>query len=540
MTTADVALPRQQTKVQRRTEGSSPWLALLPLALIPVFGNSPEGLQRLLLVVQWLFFVMGVRQPVWILAAVMVSEMTILNYIYEFGSFQISNRLVLTLASIPVVLPHVLRRPDLGPKAMSMVLAALGFFLIATFANLIASDADYVLKFSRFLITGLIVLVLAPAVVNSRDDARDLSLAVLVIGSASVLVALLQHYSQFTDAPLYEAVPHAGTAGDTFVSWGGRVLGLTENPIYITTSLLFFAMFLLGVVLLGNLEPRVRLLFTVVLLATVAALFFSYTRSWVYSAAFGLIAMALIYRGRYSREFVLLIIVVGGGFFYYSDAQSNRYTADASRDSSAATRPVLWEAALDIALDNPILGVGHDKFLELSPAYASKIDRSLLERQGAGSALGRYQPHNDYLNVWLSWGTGALVLYLWLFVLTIKNYVEAFFRTDEPLLKGLALGGLGAVLAFGVNSFFHNLFDSTLIIWLLAGLSLALTKLVMTDPSLGLTKAAIAGPPAPRRREVHKLPRRVKTEVTQENAAKQALERIAAALNITWKGRRDA
>jgi hypothetical protein len=39
---------------------------------------------------------------------------------------------------------------------------------------------------------------------------------------------------------------------------------------------------------------------------------------------------------------------------------------------------------------------------------------------------------------------------------------------------------------------------------------------------------------------VHKLPRRVKTEVTQENAAKQALERIAAALNITWKGRRDA
>jgi putative inorganic carbon (HCO3(-)) transporter len=340
-----------------------------------------------------------------------------------------------------------------------------------------------VLKFSRFLITGLIALVMAPAVVNSRDDVRDLSLVVLVVGTVSVLVAILQHYSQFTDAPIYEAVPHAATGPYDFETWGGRALGLTENPIYITTSLLFVAMFLLGVVLLGDLEPRVRLLFTAILMAIVAALFFSYTRSWVYSAALGLLAMALIYRGRYSREFVLLMILVGGGFFYWSDAQSNRYTLSTSDDPSAATRPVLWETGLNIALDNPILGVGHNKFKVLSPWYAVEIDRSLLERQNAVSAIGQYEPHNDYLNIWLSFGTGALALYLWLFVLTIKNYVETFFRTSEPLLKGLALGGVGAVLAFGANSFFHNLFDSTLMIWLLAGLSLALSKVVLAESS---------------------------------------------------------
>jgi putative inorganic carbon (HCO3(-)) transporter len=480
MTTADMALSRPQSRAR---EGSFPWLALLPLALIPVFGTSPEGLQRLLLLVQWSFFVMGVRRPVFLLAALIVSEMTIVNYLVEFGGLAISNRLILTLASIPVVLPHVLRRPDLGPRARSMVLVALGFFLIATFANLVASDFTYVLKFSRFLITGLIALVLAPAVVNSRDDVRDLSLVVLVVGTVSVLVAILQHYSQFTAAPLYEAVPHAATGPYNFETWGGRALGLTENPIYITTSLLFMAMFLLGVVLLGNLEPRVRLLFTTILMATVAALFFSYTRSWVYSAALGLLVMGLIYRGRYSREFVLLMILVGGAFFYWSDAQNNRYTLNTGDDPSAATRPVLWETGLNIALDNPILGVGHNKFRALSPEYAAKLDRSLLERQDAVSAVGQYEPHNDYLNIWLSFGTGALVLYLWLFVLTIKNYVEAFSRTSEPLLKGLALGGLGAVLAFAVNSFFHNLFDSTLMVWLLAGLSLALSKVVLADSS---------------------------------------------------------
>ena len=488
MSTADAALSRPQTKGQAKArakaqEGGFPWLALLPLALIPLFGTSPEGLQRILLTVQFVFFFMGVRRPVWILAALMVSELTIANYMYEFGSFRISNRLILTMASIPVVLPHVVQRPDLGPRTRSMLLAALGFFLVATFANFIAADAGYVFKFSRFLITGLIALVLVPAVVYSRDDLRDLSLVVLIISTVSVSVAVLQHYSQFTDAPLYQAVPHAGLEGDNFESWGGRSLGLAENPIYITNTLLFFAMFLLGVVLLGNLEPRLRFVFTAILMVTVAALFFSYTRSWVYSAGVGLLSMVLVYRGRYSRELWLLVILAGGAFFYYSDHQSNRYTQSASSDSSAATRPVLWEAGLNIALDNPILGVGHNRFLELSPEYASKIDPSLLERQGAGSALGRYQPHNDYLNVWLSFGTGALVLYLALFVLSIKNYLEVFFKTSEPLLKGLALGGLGALLAFGVNSGFHNLFDSTLTVWLLAGFSLALTKLVMADPS---------------------------------------------------------
>jgi hypothetical protein len=484
MSTADIALSTEQAKAQTKAqEGGFPWLALLPLAFIPVFGTSAEGLQHLLLLVQGIFLFLGVRRPVWILAALMVSELTIANYMYEFGSFRISNRLILTMASIPLVLPHVLQRPDLGPRTRSMVLVALGFLLVTTLANLVAADAGYVFKFARYLITGLIALVLAPAVVYSRDDVRDLSLAVLVVSTVSAFVAVLQHYSQFTDAPLYQAVPHPGLGPDTFETWGGRSLGLAESPIYITNALLFFAVFLLAVVLLGNLEPRVRLLFTAILLMTAAALFFSYTRSWVYSAAAALLVMVLVYRGRYSREFFLLLILAGGALLYYSDAQSNRYTQTASSDPSAASRPVLWEAGLNIALDNPILGVGHNKFLELSPEYASRIDRSLLERQDAGNVLGHFQPHNDYLNVWLSFGTGALVLYLALFVLSAKNYLEVFFRTTEPLLKGLALGGLGALLAFGVNSAFHNLFDSTLTVWLLAGFSLALTKLVMAEPS---------------------------------------------------------
>jgi O-antigen ligase len=470
--------------VARRAERARfPWIALLPLALIPFFGQTPEGLDRILLAVEGTFFVLGVRRPIWILAALLVSELTVANYIWEFGDFRISNRLVLTLAAVPVVLPHVIQRPDLGPRAKSMLLVALAFVAVTTFANAVASDGTYVLKFARFLMTGVILLALVPAVVRSSNDLRDLAMPLLVVSAVSALVAILQHYSQFGSAPLYETIPHVGAEGESFESWGGRALGLTENPIYATNALLLSFTLTLGVVLLAKIDPRVRSFLVVILLMTAAGLFFTYTRSWAYSAGAALLAMGLLYKGRYGREFWLLVILGAGLFLYWSDMQGNRYTLTSSNDSSAAARSVLWDVGLQMALDHPFLGVGHDKFLELSPEYAPRVNKETLERQGAGSALGKYTPHNDYLNVWLSFGTGALIVYLALFILACQNYIDAYFASQDDLVKGLSLGGLGALLAFGVNAFFHNLFDSTLTIWLLAGLSLAIAKVVSAEAS---------------------------------------------------------
>jgi hypothetical protein len=91
------------------------------------------------------------------------------------------------------------------------------------------------------------------------------------------------------------------------------------------------------------------------------------------------------------------------------------------------------------------------------------------------------------------------------------------------------------VLAFGANSFFHNLFDSTLTIWLMAGLSLAFTKIVIAESS---AVTAVVAPS--RNRGVYERPRHPATGVVQGNAAKRALERIAHALDIVWKKRQHA
>jgi O-antigen ligase len=187
--------------------------------------------------------------------------------------------------------------------------------------------------------------------------------------------------------------------------------------------------------------------------------------------------MALLYSGKYNKEFLLIIIVVGGGLWYWSDMKTNRYTLDAENDDSASARPVLWSIGLNIAYDHPWLGVGHDAFLKLSPEYAGSVSKDLLERENAGDVVGKYTVHNDFINVWLSWGFITLLLYILFAIATGKNFYDSFVRAHDPLLRGIALGGLAALVGYHANAQFHNLLDSTLTVWILAGLSLALLKL---------------------------------------------------------------
>jgi O-antigen ligase len=479
---ATVARPAAKAIAEAPSKGF-PWIAVLPLALIPVLGASASGMDRLLLVMEGIFLFLGARRGVWVLGAIIVSEFTIGNYMYLFGeSFSISSRLVIVMASIPIVAPHIIRRPDLGPAARGMMVMALAFVALTTLANTVYADSGYVFQFFRYIATGVTVLALIPALVTSRDDLRELGMVALTVAVVSATVAILQHY-HYKGAPIYEAVPHTGTGPtSSFLSWEGRSLGLSESPVYLANVLMVMLFLVMGVLISANMTTKSRRVLGVVLVLFALGLYVTYTRSWSYSAALALLPIVLIYRGRYRREFWLLAIMAAAAFLYYSDYQGSRYTLGPGSEDSAAARPVLWSAGLNIAMDHPFLGVGHDSFLQLSPEYASG-DAASTSSEGEVSVLGVYTPHNDFLNIWLSFGAVALFFYLAIIVLSVKNFVEAYFQTSDSFLKGVALGGIGAVVAFETNSFFHNYFDSTLTLWLLAGLSLAVVKLVHLKPA---------------------------------------------------------
>ena len=235
-------------------------------------------------------------------------------------------------------------------------------------------------------------------------------------------------------------------------------------------------LFALGVVLLAPISPQTKRLVMLLILLMAAASYLTFTRSWVLSAGVALAVLATFYRGKYWREFLVAVVVGASAFWYVSGVQESRYSQTIADDSSAAARPVLWELSLNIATDNPWFGIGYDQFREVSPEYTATVSQTALERQNAAEVIGRENPHNDALNVWVSWGFFALMIYVALGVVVGLNFIYVYRNAADQVIRGLAMGGLAAIIAYETNSMFHNFIENSLVFWIIAGFSLVLPK----------------------------------------------------------------
>lgn len=443
---------------------SLPWLPLLPLFAIPFVGTSPESLDRIIIAMQLTFLLMAVRNPVWMLPAVALSELTIRNY----------------FLTVPVALvigvSHLVHSTDLGPKARPLLTTAALLTAVSAVATLVA-DASAVVNLLQSVLPDLAVLVLIPLAIRSREDLLQAGIVVLAIAGTSAAIAIAQQGGD----PRFLAVPHHTALSVDMMDWGDRALGLDLNPILLTDHLMLLLFPAVGLLLTGRVSRRAAMTLLLLIAVMAAALFLTQTRSWILAAVAAMAGMAFVLRGRMGRELIVVVLIAGVGFWYWANQTGSRYGLGPENDASAAARPVLWNAALAMAVDHPVLGVGYDKFQELSPEYANIVDPALLERQDAGSILGREDPHNDFLNVWASYGTGALVLYLLFLAFTAGNFLSVARDAPDPVLRGIALGCFGALVAFGVNSFFHNLLTSALTLWILAGVSIALVKVALLE-----------------------------------------------------------
>ncbi len=198
----------------------------------------------------------------------------------------------------------------------------------------------------------------------------------------------------------------------------------------------------------------------------------------------GMGALVLFLKTRIRGEFILVTLLLMVGFASASGIIDGRYLSGRGQtvqEASSVSRMILWQAGIAIATDNPILGIGGNQFRNVSPNYADNVDPELIAWEEATyysySTLGNEQPHNDFLRIWISYGTLALAAYLWLFVAVLGNFLDSYRRAKKRFIKGLSLGLAAALVAYGANAFYHNLADTLPLLWILAGFSLVTTKL---------------------------------------------------------------
>jgi putative inorganic carbon (HCO3(-)) transporter len=451
---------------------------LIIMAIVAIWAFSPiSPVTVALLAVAALFF-FGLKRPVWAVAALLVSQFTVTSYMLGIPlGFSISLRLLLLiLTGLVLWRSFAQRQIELGPKARLLLIPALVLLSVSVVANMVNSGFDFAFRDFRNTAVGLMIIIFLPAVTRNLKELKILCGVVFIFVTASAIIGLLQHY-QFMGMDGATIIPN-------FLKGESRVPGMAETELEFAYILSTAVLALLGIYLVRGVNSGTKRLLVFSMLLMAPALYFTYTRSALLALVLGLVALALFLKTRMKGEYIMAALLLAVAFIEVTGIMGGQYLggrAEGVQEESTVARQILWQAGVAIAMDNPILGIGGDQYKNVSPRYASSVDSSLLSWEKSQywgyTTLGNEEIHNDFLKVWVSYGTLALVAYLWLFVVILRNFLDSYHMSKRRFIKGLSIGLAAALVAYGVNAFYHNLMTTMPLFWILAGFSLTTAKL---------------------------------------------------------------
>ena len=419
-------------------------------------------------------FLFGLKKPVLAMAAFLVSLLTLNNYILAapFG-IEISLRVLLVLLIAVIVWKtYGLRGLELGPYAKRVIVVALILVAITVIANLINTGWDWTFKDLRQTGTGLLLIVLIPAVTRDLRDLKTLCGLALLFMAASAAVAVMQHFNIL------------GMSDRTLVSGytniDNRMPGMAQDPLDLAFVLAPVVPAALFVYLNKGTRANIRWLILAAVILMVLGMYFTYTRSAVIAAALGVVTLFLFLPKHLRFKVLLAVVVVALLVFLVSQAHQTRLVS--SEDVSAQSRIVLRQAGYDIMRDHPIWGIGAYKFPEVSVQYASRLDPNVM--QILGKDLGLLQPHNDFVYVGACYGIPALIAYVFILGIVFLTLLHSYRTARRRFIKGLSAGLIGALVAYLVNAYYHNCLISMPFFWVLNGFSLAVAKLAMAEKKM--------------------------------------------------------
>jgi len=137
---------------------------------------------------------------------------------------------------------------------------------------------------------------------------------------------------------------------------------------------------------------------------------------------------------------------------------------DPTQGTSLA-RIQLWQAALELIRQSPLLGIGLDNFLYRYPVLMPS-DRPFEPNLS--------HPHNLVLHFWLGLGLLGLAALLWLLAIFVRLAREQVQRGADERLgsrldRALVVGALGSMTDFVVHGLVDNSYflpDMAIIFWL--------------------------------------------------------------------------
>ncbi|TAK34996.1 MAG: tetratricopeptide repeat protein [Chloroflexota bacterium] len=297
---------------------------------------------------------------------------------------------------------------------------------------------------------------------------------------------------------------------DTAKYFDGRPASFLGNPDFLGAYLTLATPIALGL-FLASARRSARIVWAIVFVVLVAALALSFTRAAWLGFLAGLPIFLIEWRILAKRVFWLLAIVVALALslallgvlplFPRAETVATQHTAPAAEPSrarsileraastrdissgTAAVRLQIWESALPLVAENPILGTGPNTFRAV-------IDKHIIPAYAAGEGRDHDpdRAHNNYLQLAVTTGLLGLIAYLVVlgaFGLMMWRWLR---REARPRARMLGVAILSAWFGYlAQDFFFFGVIGTASQWWLLMGLAVALSATASQRPRFALT-----------------------------------------------------
>ena len=418
---------------------------------------------------------------------------------YEFGLAEITLLVCLGVALLQLLYHQInwqywLSWRDLRAYVGPFILPILVFLIAALVATAFALNRHTALRsFREVVVEPIIYVLLVIICLRSRQDLMRLLVAVLATGS---IIALLG-YAQLLFFAHYLKPDASGGVRISAVYSGANDIGVLFDYILpIALALLLIGTWR-GPAFLRSWGVRIGV--TVLCLLLLFTLYLS--QSGGGEAA---IAVAFLFIGAFvlrSRKALLLFAAVlvlaaaGVALVFHRQIIDLIFAhhSNAKGISTVMRRIYLWESALHMIRDHPILGIGPDNWLCYysrnnlctlpAPHYWILQDPVTHAATGMRDEPNLAQPHNDILNIWLYMGLFGLLAFLALIALFFWTFVRVLSRLrfapveDQNYLRWITVGVGAAMLAALVQAMVDSVFlgqDTSFLFWMLISTMLLL------------------------------------------------------------------
>ena len=254
---------------------------------------------------------------------------------------------------------------------------------------------------------------------------------------------------------------------------GARVGGIFEAPntlagFFVYTMFLFLGFFLVYF-------PRLKYLLLIFpFLVVFRGIMVTFSRGAYIGCAFGGLAITF-----FKSKFLFLIIALllfftllnpsflpkgirnrMGSTFYDEKVAST--SLEEIKDESAQVRIELWKGAIAMTKDRPIFGYGYGTFPYVIGNYVP--------------GLSNFDAHNTYLILAAEMGIPALLIFLLILFIMIKNARWLYLKSKDKFVRAFALGMLGCLFGLVMVNMFGSRLNSEEVgayFWIYAGLIMA-------------------------------------------------------------------